>query len=115
LINRGTSAGRAGGEELIGEHRRLCQESAKIRADAMHIRMLAAHAFCSVAESNFRWGAPTRARTTLAVVRARIAEIEFHLQEPGHVSMAYADDLSKRLSQLKARIEGIEMSMKAEG
>jgi hypothetical protein len=81
----------------------------------MHIRMLAAHAFCSVAESNFRWGAPTRAQTTLAMVRARIAEVEFHLQEPGQVSMVYADDLRKRLSQLKERMEDIEKWMKAEG
>lgn len=115
MIYRGTSAGRAGGEELIGEHRRLCQESAKIRADAIRIRMLAAHAFCSVAESNFRWGSPNRAQTTLAMVRARIAEVEFHLQEPGHVSMVYADDLRKRLSQLKERMEDIEKWMKAEG
>jgi hypothetical protein len=49
------------------------------------------------------------------MVRARIAEVEFHLQEPGQVSMVYADDLRKRLSQLKERMEDIEKWMKAEG
>lgn len=58
---------------------------------------------------------PNRAQTTLAMVRARIAEVEFHLQEPGQVSMVYADDLRKRLSQLKERMEDIEKWMKAEG
>ena len=103
-----------GWQDLIGEHRRLCQESAKIRADAIRIRILAVHAFCSVAESNFRWGSPIGAQTALAIVRERVSEIEFHLREPGHISMASADELSTRLTQLKARIEQIEKSMKAE-
>ncbi len=104
----------AGREDLIGEHRRLRQESAKIRADAIRIRILSVHAFCSVVESNLRWGSPNNAEAALAVVRGRVCEIEFHLREPGHISVASADELSQRLIQLKLRIEQIENSMKAE-
>ena len=98
----------AGREDQIGEHRRLRQESAKIRADAIRIRILTVHAFCSFAESYLRWGSPNGAEAALAVVRGRVSEIEFHLREPGHISMASADELSQQLIQLKARIEQIE-------
>jgi hypothetical protein len=104
--------GRAGVRDLIGEHKQLCREAEMIRADSIRIRMLAAHAFCSVAEARFKWGSPQHARSTLDIVRTRVAELEFHLREPGHVSAMYADELWRRLNQLKERVEKIEESMK---
>jgi hypothetical protein len=100
---------------VIPEYRRLCQESAKIRADSIRIRILSGHTFCAVAESRLRYASWSGAQDMLAVIRERVSEIDFHLREPGHVLPADADRLRRLLIQLEERIQGIEKSMESSG
>jgi hypothetical protein len=100
-----------GVEGFIRDHKRLCQESAKIRADSIRIRISSGHAFCAIAESRLRYGPWSEARTALVVIRERVSEIDFHLREPGHVSTTDANELWELLMRLEVRIQGIEESM----
>jgi hypothetical protein len=99
-------------EDLIRECKWLCDEAARMRADAIRGRIRAAHTFCSVVES--KWVSANESREILAMLRERISDIDSFLREPGHVSMASADELRKLLTHLEARIRHIEKSIQPE-
>jgi hypothetical protein len=101
-------------EDLIREHKRLSQESARFRADSIRTRILAVHAFCSVAESKLRWASPADAEDILATIRARVSEIDYHLREPEHIPAASVAALRILQAELEARIRRIEKAMQAD-
>jgi hypothetical protein len=102
-------------EDVTRNNIRLRQQSEKLRAEAIRTRIQAAHAFCSVAESKLRLALPGGVENILTTVRKRIAELDFHLREPGHLSPESVGDLRRMLDQLDARKRRIEKSMKAKG
>jgi hypothetical protein len=109
-----TSAAMASTEDLIREHKRLCQESAQFRADAIRTRIQAVHAFCSIAECKLRWASPSDAEGLLATIRKRFEEVDSHLRDPRHILPKSAHELRKMLANLEARIERIEGSIRAQ-
>jgi hypothetical protein len=95
-------------QESLREHRRLCERSRAIRADAIRTRILTVHAFCSVAESQIQRQSSQEARSSLEKIHHAVAEIDFHLREPGHVSSAAAHALREELTRLEIRIRHVE-------
>jgi hypothetical protein len=108
----GVIEGMTGTEELIREHQRLCQESARFRADAIRTRIQAVHAFCSIAEFKLRWASAIEAEALLAMIRRRFREVDSHLREPGHISAESAVELRKLLTGLEVRMQRIEKSIR---
>ena len=89
------------------EFERLCQQSQRVRADAIRSRIMVAHAFCAIAETELRRN-PDRAEDALSKARRSVDELQRHISEPNHVSSAAAQELAEELSELKLRVTLIE-------
>lgn len=103
-----SSADIAGAEELIRECKRLCEESARYRTESIRARIMAARALCEVAETRLQWGSRVETETILAKLHRRVAEIDFHLREPGHIPISATGELRNLLMGLEAKLQRIE-------
>lgn len=91
---------------------RLWAESARVRAEAIRIRIASGLAFCDVIQSETRWGTVEKAWGGMVKVQHAIQEITGHINEPRHVRPEVAQELRQRLAVLQERAsevaEGLE-------
>lgn len=93
------------------EHVRLLAESRRIRGEAVRVRIAAVHAYCSVVESEGRWGSAAKAEDCMGKVWRVVAELKRHLAEPQHVPAEATGELLTSLAGLEERALRLHQSL----
>lgn len=83
-------------------------KSLQERAQKLHSRIMATHAFCSLAESQAHGKKTEEARQSLLQIEGTIDEVAGLLMEPDHVSRSSAAELRELLQELQERAAKIK-------
>src|SRR5579875_2180457 len=94
-------------ESLLEENRKIRAQARALRARTVRTRIEVIETFCGVAETHLRLNALHQASISLEKIRRAVSEVEFHLNEPNHLSEVNARELRAFLQTLKPRIAGL--------
>lgn len=83
------------------EYERIRAESQRVRADAIRSRIMSAHAFCAIAETEIDRNRD-RALKVLSQVRHSIDEIQQHISDRTQISSAATQELDPTVVGLEA-------------
>jgi hypothetical protein len=101
-------------KDPLREHKRLLEQGASIRAEAIRMQMTAVRTFCEVAESQLQRDLWAEAQGSFQKIHKALATIAYHIQEPGHVSPKAGEELRHRLDKLRARVEEIGAKLRSQ-
>jgi hypothetical protein len=76
--------------------------------ESIHAQLSTALAFCSVAETEARWGSAAEAKNILAIVLRATDQIQLDLEDPSQLPQYAVAELRDLLRSLNQRVEKIE-------
>jgi hypothetical protein len=86
--------------------------SLKVRADSVRQRLDMIETFCSLAETDLRWGPLVRVELVLEKIHYSVGKLERHLDEPDYVPSDQVPLLRNQLNHVVRRVSSVERSLR---
>src|SRR5579884_4255905 len=83
----------------------------QIRARSIRVRIMSAHIFCNIVESEDRWASRLQARRSMEKVARLVAGLARDLFEPEHIPAQEIPALLTQLGALQARALELERNL----